>query len=337
MTQATDSTIIRPPRKSKYRLVPEPATHQPRNPGFSAEREVGRDIYNGKCLWGSSSCSRNHLLVAALEQTRSNTCCHPVPGRHYAPCSRCKSLQVVSEKTPMRSLQLTVTVALVSIAVFSGCAKTSQNSDTSTSAPDSKYAIPTRAFLAKGQAPEDGLGAYGYVVFTRRPRPEETVRYIHACEAYQRTLEPSTAYPRASKQSLMVTHWLLTTTTPEIQQMEKPKCETLVDLYDFPRAVPIASSANIVGSEGPVLVAWATSYRGDSPTSSALVLDLSRFADVDFDRAFVIWKEKIVDDPSNWNDGGWKLVKVREAFRNLIQQYGEPIVTVIKPSGKGDK
>jgi hypothetical protein len=103
-----------------------------------------------------------------------------------------------------------------------------------------------------------------------------------------------------------------------------------VDLYDFPRANPIASSAKVLGSEGPVLAAWATSYRADLPTTTALVLDLSRFDEADLDRAFTIWKEKIVNDPSTWNDGGFKLVKAREAFRNLIQKYGETIVSVLK-------
>jgi hypothetical protein len=186
--------------------------------------------------------------------------------------------------------------------------------------------IPTRAFLVTDQAPEDGLGAYGFVVFTRRPRPEERARYVHICESYLRTLEPSTSYPGAPRKSLMVTHWLLT----DAADAQNPKCDALVDHYDFVRATPIASSANILGSPGPVLVAWATSYKNDLPTSTGLILDLSRFDDADFDRALTIWKEKIVDDPSTWNDGGWKLVKVREAFRNLIQQYGEQIVIVLK-------
>ena len=58
------------------------------------------------------------------------------------------------------------------------------------------------------------------------------------------------------------------------------------------------------------------------------MLDLSDFSTEDFDRAFGIWEERIVRDPSVWNNG-FRVILAREAFRNFVQRYGETIVQVV--------
>lgn len=226
----------------------------------------------------------------------------------------------------MTKLNLSILLVVV-VVLISGCAPDSRSLQQPISSKSEESARPARAFLAKNESPHEGLGAYGYVLLTRRPRPEEKGRYTHFCEAYIRSLEPATSYREVPNEALMVTHWFLTSASSGTGNL---KCETLVDLYDFARATPIATSTKTLDSPGPVLAAWATSYKQDVPTSTALTLDLSRFADEDFDRALSIWKAKIVDDPSTWNDGGFKLTKIREALRNLIQQYGDQIVKIVK-------
>ncbi len=62
---------------------------------------------------------------------------------------------------------------------------------------------------------------------------------------------------------------------------------------------------------------------------AALVLDLSDFATEDIPRAFAIWKSRITRDPSVWNEG-FQLALAVEAFRSLIQKYGEDIVSVFR-------
>jgi hypothetical protein len=226
----------------------------------------------------------------------------------------------------MTSVPRLLPLLLTVVVLFPGCAKRSVDN-----APASYSPTPTRSWLFKDQSPEDGLGAYGYLIFTKRPSANDKARYLHACDSYLRTLEPSTAYRKYSKDSLMVTHWLLSVNSADITDFSN--CQMLVDSYDFARATPIAKSANRLGSQGPILVAWATSYTSDLPVSSAMVFDLSQFAEDDFDRAFSIWKERIVQDPSVWNNG-FPLIKIREAFRNLIQKYGEQICERIDPQSK---
>jgi hypothetical protein len=125
-------------------------------------------------------------------------------------------------------------------------------------------------------------------------------------------------------QSLMVTHWLV-----RERVRETADCELLIDTYDYAQATKIASSIGKLGAEGPILVAYGQPFERASPSSNALVLDLSNFADEDLDRAFGIWKDRITRNPAVWKDG-FNLELVREAFRNLIQKYGEQIVGVVE-------
>ena len=61
------------------------------------------------------------------------------------------------------------------------------------------------------------------------------------------------------------------------------------------------------------------------------MLDLSDFADEDLERAFGIWKDRIVMDPTVWRKG-FNVVLCREALRNLLQKYGDTVLAVIKPT-----
>jgi hypothetical protein len=81
-----------------------------------------------------------------------------------------------------------------------------------------------------------------------------------------------------------------------------------------------------------VLTAWTKPFEEND--SEALVLDLSDFSNEDLDRAFAIWRERITTNPEAWQDG-LNLVVFREAFRNLLQTYGQQILGIIRPSKGG--
>lgn len=203
------------------------------------------------------------------------------------------------------------TLLFVGYLLLAGCEKLEQ-----VEAP-----MPVRDFLLSTQQPEPGYGAYGYLLLTSRPSSASPNRYIALCAAYLRNLEPTAAAKgRTEKANLLPTYWFLVT-KPQSQN-----CKEFVNSYDFTRAKALLYAVGKLAAQGPVLVAWRTPT--PEANQQALVLDLSDFSDSDFDRAFRIWEDRIVRDPSIWNNG-FILIRVREAFRNFIQQYGEAIVSLI--------
>ena len=56
------------------------------------------------------------------------------------------------------------------------------------------YYISTSAILEESETPESGYGAYGYLVFTKRPGKKDRHRYLAVCKAFVRNLEPSQIY-----------------------------------------------------------------------------------------------------------------------------------------------
>lgn len=186
---------------------------------------------------------------------------------------------------------------------------------------------PARGFHYRGQAPEPNRGAYGYVVFPSMPTAETRPRYERVCEAFMRDLRPTSDFGDSEPQSLMVTYWLLT--PPPVTEGAALDCKQLVDKYDYTTANEIAASVQHLSATGPVLVAWGQPFENSPAQADALILDMSRFADEDLDRAFGIWKDRIVRNQAAWKDG-FNLVIIREDFRNLIQKYGEQILQIIK-------
>ena len=186
---------------------------------------------------------------------------------------------------------------------------------------------PTRDILVSNQVAEEGYGAYGYLVFTKRPTDSLYNRYYAICDAYLNNLESSAEYGDYEKSYLMPTYWLVTDTTSFNKNSRD--CINWIDNYDYARAKTLASLVNKLNVEGPLLVAWGEAYEKVSEGEDALVLDLSNFADVDLDRAFGIWMNQITKDPNIWNEG-FNLVLVKENFRNFLEKYGEQIVDSIK-------
>lgn len=189
--------------------------------------------------------------------------------------------------------------------------------------------VPVRDFLHSGSEPRNDLGAYGYLVFTSRP-VADTLRYLDVCTAFIANIEPISEYLRfedVAPESLMATYWLLEDSLASEDRYED--CGVLIEEYDYARASLIASSVDKLGSKGPVLVAWERPFQPGMTGTEALVLDMSDFSNADMSRAFRIWKERIVRDPRVWKEG-YQTAMIVEAFRNLIQRYGEEIISVIR-------
>jgi hypothetical protein len=189
--------------------------------------------------------------------------------------------------------------------------------------------IPVRGYLYAGETASQGFGAYGYLLFTKEPNDETRARYELICDSYLRNFEPRSAYGGKKPGSLMITYWMLTTTHAETSDAESD-CKQLLGKYDYARAYEMVSAISKLTSPGPVLVAWEQPYASDTTLKEdALILDMSDFSNEDLDRAFGIWKDRITKDPSVWKKG-FNVVLVREAFRNLIEKYGDKIVALVK-------
>lgn len=213
-----------------------------------------------------------------------------------------------------------VALGVGTMLVISGCGKSSAPS------------IPVRAYLYADQKTEPpGFGAYGYLVFTAQPSENDVPRYRHVCDAFQRGLVEARGNSPEERTSQMATFWPLK--LPSSTGDQNLPCEMLVKNYDYRRVSGIATIIKKQGARGPVLAAWTKPFE-ETNAADALVLDLSDFDDEDLDRAFAIWRERITQNPSAWQHG-FNIVLFREAFRNLIQKYGETILAVIHPAKSG--
>ena len=191
--------------------------------------------------------------------------------------------------------------------------------------PDAR--VPAREFLIENEVEDPGYGAFGYLIFSKSPGESEKERYKAVCNAFLQSLQPAFKYHEKHKKNLMVTYWLLTVTPNKEQSKE---CSYLVENYDYAKASDIASAANIQSAQDIALVAWDAPYISTSKRE-ALVVKLTNFENEDLARAFSIWKSRITTKPEVWNDG-IRLVLAVEAFRSLIQKYGDDIVSVFKSS-----
>jgi hypothetical protein len=211
-------------------------------------------------------------------------------------------------------------LCVVTMLIISACAK-------------SRALIPVRAYLYTDEAEPLGFGAYGYLVFAAQPGEKDMPRYQHVCDAFQRGLVEAHGNSPETRASQMATFWPLK--LPLSTGEKDLSCEMLVKNYDYWRVSGIATAVKKQGVSGPVLVAWTQPFQ-ETNSSDALVLDMSDFADEDLDRAFAIWRERITTNPSAWQNG-FKIVLFREAFRSLLQKYGETVLGVIHPAKSAPK
>ena len=187
--------------------------------------------------------------------------------------------------------------------------------------------IPVRDFFRANESPESGYGAYGYLLFTRRPDSSNLGRYKKVCMSFMGDLESVTEIGPYPKHSLMVTYWLVDSLVN--LRRDSHNCDSLLAHYNYPKATIFLAQIKKLSVTGPVLLAFSSPPQTDSTLSDALVLDMSNFADEDIDMAFSIWKDRITRDPDGWNNG-FTVNKLIYEFRSLINKYGQQILDIFK-------
>ncbi len=187
--------------------------------------------------------------------------------------------------------------------------------------------VPARDFCIKGAQCGSEYGAYGYIVFTKRPLTEkDKQRYLSICREYLSALEPPGKFPHIARSQIATTFWLL-----ESQPKDENSCVELVDLYDYARATEIATSIRKLGSTGPILVASGKPDTPQAEQTELLIIDLSRLTDNAMNYAFGIWKNKISQDKSYWGKG-FNVPLIVAEFRSFIEIYGSDIIQIVHPA-----
>jgi len=178
--------------------------------------------------------------------------------------------------------------------------------------------IPASSYVYRGEKEVSGYGAYGYVLFASKPNSLNMRRYLKTAEAFLETLEDVSSYSRYNPKSLMVTFWPLTTRT-------MINSSSLVKMYDYSLSTSILSSIEKLNVNGPVLVAFENSYV--LKNKHMLILDMSKFSDHEIKNAFLIWRNKISQDPLYWKNGfDFALIKIE--LRSFLNKYGDSILSI---------
>ena len=179
--------------------------------------------------------------------------------------------------------------------------------------------IPASSYVYQGEKEVTGYGAYGYVLFASKPNSVNANRYLETAEAFLDTLENVSSYSKYDPKSLMVTSWPLVTRKIIIN------APSLVDAYDYSLSTKILSSIDRLDVNGPVLVAFDISYV--SKSKHMLMLDMSKFSDEEIRNAFLIWRDKISQDPKLWKNG-FDLALIKIEFRSFLNKYGDSILSI---------
>jgi hypothetical protein len=179
--------------------------------------------------------------------------------------------------------------------------------------------VPARAFLYSNEEPDSTSSIVGYLLFTHRPDTLELPRYTHIYNSFINNFESLQSYKLKGAKNIATTYWLL--------EMNENRPDVIKN-YDYARAQIFCSQIERLGKKGPILMAYNNRLHNYNSGNSVLLLDLSNFSDEDIDRAFRIWKERIVMEPDKWKDG-FLLVIIKENFRSLVQSYGENIISIL--------
>lgn len=198
--------------------------------------------------------------------------------------------------------------------------------------------VNVRGLHHRGERVEARKGTYGYVVWPSQPVADTLLRYEEVCRSFLR-LQGAESFPGKDASELMMTYWILATN--QTPRGLREDCGYLIRCYDYAAAEELASVLDVTGRAGPVLVAQRAALlrpgeKRDEVTSREerlLRLDLSGFSNADISRAFDIWKEWVVKEPKKWGRR-FGLVRVREAFRNLNEKYGNIFFAVIRDEAK---
>ena len=180
--------------------------------------------------------------------------------------------------------------------------------------------MPYREVITAKNVPMD-KGTISFVLFNHRPVTEATgAKYLEVCKYWEAALSTLTTEAKASlaenEVSTTPLYWLTRNYAPMLS------CGNLYD-YDYDAAAELSavlSTDDVMASEGPFIVLFRS-------RTQHLVLDVSKFSPPDTQRAFDTWRTQVCkQDPMS----GASLIKFREYFRALVQDYGESILKVVE-------
>jgi len=213
-------------------------------------------------------------------------------------------------------------VLLAIVIILTSCTSTHKRIPPPSPSTPAPIPVPTRDILISGQDPVPGYGAYGYIVFTKRPMDLHSSNEYALCKAYVAGFEPTSSFITSTKKvNMMPTFWLLSSET-------HMSCEYLVNNYDYAKAKLISSAINKLDSTGPIFVAWSSPFE-KAQGKDALMLDLSDIEEEQYSEIIAIWSSRITKSPELWGDG-FKIEKIRAELKSFLNKNGDSIVSVIE-------
>ena len=183
--------------------------------------------------------------------------------------------------------------------------------------------MPYREVITAKEVPTD-KGMVSFVLFSHKPVTEASIaKYLEVCKYWEATLGTLTPEAKASlaEHAVSITplYWLTRNYAASLN------CDNLYD-YDYDAAAELSaaltteSGGGVTTSEGPFIVLFRSK-------TQHLVLDISRFSPPDTQRAFDTWRTQVCKiNPMS----GATLIKFREYFRALLQDYGESVLKVVE-------
>jgi len=180
------------------------------------------------------------------------------------------------------------------------------------------------------------IGAYGVVALRSRPTPANRARLLMACRAYTAYLpRQDTLPPSVPLSDQMITIWPLD--QPDAQEAKQDDCSFAIQHYDLYGGLSAIQDAERQGAkldgDGPFLIGWSPSNARGVRDKVVLVIDMSLFdSQGSFDKAFLFWQRKVVQDPELWRSG-FALERLRLAIRDFVDRYGADILDAVKLSG----
>jgi hypothetical protein len=187
--------------------------------------------------------------------------------------------------------------------------------------------------MRSADIPPPQVGAYGVVALRERPTSATRARLLMACTAFKASLPRVESLPP----SVRVTDWMLTIwplEDPSAPEANGDNCDFAIDHYDLYGGISAIQDAERQGSKldgaGPFLIGWSPSNSRGIADKIVLVVELSSYDSQDsFDKAFLFWQTKIVQDPMLWRYG-FSIEGIRLAIRDFVDHYGQDMMNATK-------
>jgi hypothetical protein len=190
--------------------------------------------------------------------------------------------------------------------------------------------VPVAAFATAAAIPPADVGAFGIVAFGLNPTASARTRFLRVCNAMLAALPRQGEAARAVElRNQMITVWPVTSPLSA-----STGCEEAVDKYDLLAGLQAIRDARGEGGAltgaGPYLIGWSPAKSKGEKDALVLVLDLTGLtSEANFDEAFLIWRQRITEDPALWRNG-FSLDLIRVRLRDFLDRHGEAILRVIR-------